>query len=94
MSDDIRHAPFTDDEVRILDLWQKNDYLHPYTCCNHDPMKATTEGLKCDECGRLQEWVHDFSLRESAATYNPIEIIDGKPRFKTENNKNKGENNE
>jgi hypothetical protein len=83
--DTTRIAPFTDEEVRILDLWQKNDYLHPYTCCDHKPMTATSEGLKCDDCGKLQEWVHDFSLRESAATYNPIKIVDGKPRFKREN---------
>lgn len=80
MNDDIRRAPFTDDEVKILALWQENDYLHPYTCCDSEPMKATTEGLKCDKCERLQEWVHDFSLRESAAEYNPFKnskIADG-----------------
>ena len=88
MKSETRVAPFTDEEVRILKLWQENDYLHPYTCCDHEPMRATTEGLKCERCGILQEWVHDFSLRESAATYNPIgfpiEIVDGKPKFKGE----------
>ena len=72
MKAEIKTAPFTDDEVRILKLWQANDFLHEYTCCNHEPMEPTTEGLKCNTCGRLQNWVHDFSLKESAATYNPF----------------------
>jgi len=95
MNDDILRAPFTDDEVRILDVWQKNDYLHPYTCCDSEPMKATTDGLKCDKCGRLQEWVHDFSLRESAAEYNPSKNRNlGDAIYTTDDFKNKEENNE
>lgn len=82
MKSEMKTAPFTDNEVRILKLWQENDYLHPYTCCDHEPMKATHEGLKCDRCGRLQESVSDFSFRESAATYNPFRGL------KTEENEN------
>lgn len=82
MKNDIREAPFTDDEVRILKLWQENDYLHPFTCCENENMEPTNEGMKCNKCGRLQEWVHDFMLRESAATYNPFNNI----KFKKENN--------
>jgi len=70
MKSETRIAPFTDDEVRILKLWQENDFLHPFICCDHITMEVTNEGLKCNKCGRLQEWVHDFMLRESAATYN------------------------
>jgi hypothetical protein len=72
MKSETRTAPFTDDEVRILKLWQANDYMHPFTCCDHQPMEPTNEGMKCLKCGRLQEWVHDFMLKESAATYNPF----------------------
>ena len=70
----VKLAPFTDEEVRILKLWQTNDYLHPYTCCDGEPMEVYTEGLKCTICGRVQQWIHDFSVRESAATYNPFDL--------------------
>ena len=72
MVNNTKIAPFTDEEVRILKLWQENNYHHPYTCC-HEDMEVTNEGLKCKICGRLQLWVHDFSILESAATYNPFE---------------------
>ena len=71
MTTDTRLAPFTDEEVRILKLWQENEYLHPYTCCDGEAMEVSTDGLKCAKCGRQQNWVHDFSLNEKAATYNP-----------------------
>jgi len=83
MKQTIKEAPFTDEEVRILKLWQENDYLHPFTCCDHLTMKPTKEGMKCPKCGRLQTWVHDFMLLESAATYNPLNYI----KFNKENNK-------
>lgn len=72
MKSEVKYAPFTDDEVRILKLWQENDYMHPFTCCDHQTMEPTNEGMKCPKCGRLQEWVHDFMVLESAATYNPF----------------------
>jgi len=71
MSDGVRYAPFTDDEVVVLKLWQENDYLHPYTCCEGEAMEVSNDGLKCAKCGRAQNWVHDFSLNEKTATYNP-----------------------
>lgn len=82
MKSEMKNAPFTDDEVRILKLWQENDFLHPYTCCRGEAMNVTHEGLKCGTCGRLQESVSDFSFRESAATYNPFKGL------KTEENEN------
>lgn len=88
MREGIREAPFTDDEVRILKLWQENDYLHPFTCCDHENMEPTNEGMKCLKCGRLQEWVHDFMLRESAATYDPWKNA----KFKNNEEKNETEN--
>lgn len=72
MKEGIREAPFTDDEVRILKLWQENEFLHPFTCCDNENMLPTNEGMKCLKCGRIQEWIHDFMLKESAATYNPF----------------------
>lgn len=71
MTTDVRCAPFTDDEVRILKLWQENDYLHPYTCCDGEAMEVGVDGFKCAKCGRQQNWVDDFALNEKAATYNP-----------------------
>lgn len=80
MEDKIKEAPFTDDEVRILKLWQENEYLHPYTCCDGDAMIVENSGLKCGKCGNQQFWVHDFSLNERATTYNPFKNL------KNENN--------
>lgn len=71
MKDEIKRAPFTDDEVRILKLWQENDYLHPYTCCG-ETMEPTHNGLKCHVCEKLQDWVQDYSLLETAARYTPM----------------------
>lgn len=50
MNDGIRQSPFTDEEVIILKLWQKNEYLHPYICCNCEPMEVNNDGLKCIKC--------------------------------------------
>ena len=73
MKAQIKYSPFTDEEVRILKLWQENDYLHPYTCiCGGDEvLEVTNDCLKCSKCGYEQNWVHDFSLVEKTATYNP-----------------------
>lgn len=71
MDDKIKNAPFTDEEVRVLKLWQENEFLHPYTCCDGEPMIAENEGLKCEKCGTQLFWVHEYSLSEKAATYNP-----------------------
>lgn len=28
-------APFKEEEVKFLNDWQKNPYIHPYTCINN-----------------------------------------------------------
>jgi len=72
MESKIINAPFTDEEVRVLKLWQANDYLHPYTCCDGESMLVANEGLKCPVCGMQRFWVQDFSTNEKSATYNPF----------------------
>ena len=76
------YAPFTDEQVRILNIWQNNEHWHPYTCCNHENMIPTNEGLKCPICERIQNWVHDFSVDEAAASYDPWK------KFKKESGEN------
>lgn len=72
MESKLKMAPFSEDEIRILKLWQENEYLHPYTCCDGNAMIVEESGLKCEKCGVQQFWVHDFSLNEKTALYNPL----------------------
>lgn len=65
-------APWTDEQVAHLMRWQECVGVHPYTCGGRDDhygehqsvaMLPTVNGLECPECGWLQTWAHDFSLR-------------------------------
>jgi len=53
-------APFTEEQVKHLREWQRNDQVHPFTCCNHRTMEVSTEGFICPACGVVQTWCHDF----------------------------------
>ena len=66
-------APFTDDQVRSINAYQKSGAFHPFTCGTEGCqgiLRATREGMVCDTCRQwTQDWVHDFmadwSWRES-----------------------------
>jgi len=53
-------APFTAEQVRNLRLWQQNDNVHPFTCCDHQTLVVTKAGFKCPKCKTLQTWCHAF----------------------------------
>jgi hypothetical protein len=60
-------APWTDEEVRKLNLWQSLGYVHEFTCKNnhHDKSRtltATTDGWTCPYCEYTQNWARDSML--------------------------------
>lgn len=65
-------APFTDEQVRNLNDYQRASFMHPFTCgvCSDD-LIAEREGWRCPTpgCTYTQDWAHDFmadgSWRES-----------------------------
>lgn len=75
MSETI-HAPFTDEQVRVLGQWQEGRGIHPFTCGGEHPRAGaavdaivtravvlipTNEGWLCPEgCGYTQTWAHAF----------------------------------
>jgi hypothetical protein len=65
--ENIVKAPFTDEQVRILNKSQEMGYQHPYTCqCSGENILiATNAGWVCPKkCGYTQDWAHKFSLNE------------------------------
>lgn len=65
------HAPWTNQEVKVLNEWQKRGDVHPFTCGGDNNglrcsavLLATPEGWACpDGCGYTQDWCHGFMLR-------------------------------
>lgn len=49
-------APFTAEQVAMLREYQQDDYVHPFTCCDHQTMTVETDGFHCPKCGRVQTW--------------------------------------
>ncbi len=52
-------APWTLNEVRFLEAWQKGDTHHPYTCGGDDcraVLIAYTDGWRCPVCEYTQNW--------------------------------------
>jgi hypothetical protein len=60
-------APFTDEQVRLLNAHQRSNHFHPYTCGDHthrgQPLVASTAGWTCPEpeCPYTQNWAHAIS---------------------------------
>ena len=60
------NAPFTDDQVKSINEFQKSKHWHPFTCgkvhCD-GILTATTHVLVCRKCGNWKQyWVHDFMV--------------------------------
>jgi len=56
------YSELTDEQVKNLQDYQDAGEFHPYTCCDHQVMNATKQGLVCPKCGRVQRLLHDFTL--------------------------------
>lgn len=54
-------APWTEEQVRNLNEWQKCESVHPFTCgtdgCD-GILIASTEGWTCPKCDYTQKWAH------------------------------------
>lgn len=72
-------APFTEDQVKVLNTYQKLDYVHPYTCggenCERQKrddqgkLIATTDGWICP-CGKYeQKWAHDVIIHKQKIVF-------------------------
>jgi hypothetical protein len=60
-------APFTDEQVRMLNSFQEAGLFHPFTCPeDHGPddaarrLVAHPEGWRCPTCTYAQTWAHAF----------------------------------
>lgn len=61
-------APWTEEQVVVLNRFQANGAFHPFTCpgkdsgCERRELTATKDGWVC-HCGEYkQDWAHDFML--------------------------------
>lgn len=57
------NAPWTDEQVKALNKYQKERFMHPFTCPNdHDnrELVATNNGWICKYCDYRQDWCHDW----------------------------------
>ena len=72
-------APFTEVQVKVLNTYQKLDYVHPYTCggenCERQKrddqgkLIATTDGWICP-CGKYeQKWAHDVIIHKQKIVF-------------------------
>ncbi len=53
---DMVYAPFDDEQVALMNRYQNSGDFHPYTCCDHQTMVMTREGLTCPKCQTVQNW--------------------------------------
>ncbi len=65
-------ALFTSEQIDSLNAFQKDSQTQSFTCenetCFGPVLKATTYGLVCPNCGRVQtkvqDWMMDWSWKE------------------------------
>jgi hypothetical protein len=55
-------APWTDEQVEMLDKWQDDGTKHPYTCICGESLTPYNEGWICEYCGHKQDWCWKGSL--------------------------------
>ncbi len=62
---EIKQAPFSEADVAKIQHYQVDARYHPYTC-DHDhksvAMRMVTDGLKCPQCGLVQDWILQVTL--------------------------------
>jgi hypothetical protein len=65
-------APWTTEQVEILERRQENDTTHPYTCvCGHS-LLPSKKGWYCEECPHTQNWCFASEFEEPKYAYwNP-----------------------
>jgi len=62
-------APFTPEQVAVLNRYQTIGVMHPFTCRNNSAhvLIATRDGWRCPDshCTYAQDWAHDFMANET-----------------------------
>ena len=56
-------APFSEDQVRSLNEYQKSGVFHEFTCGTdncREILIAEKDGWRCPVCGYRQYWAHPF----------------------------------
>ncbi|MFJ6729425.1 hypothetical protein ACIQPQ_31435 [Streptomyces sp. NPDC091281] len=78
-------APFTSEQVTVLNLFQERGDMHPFTCGSdrHDqspPLDATHSGWICPDpaCEYTQDWAHAF-MADPEAWPAPIRSVSPAP---------------
>lgn len=70
----IIKAPFTDEEVKNLNEFQKLGFVHVFTCGNdHEGNRvlvATNKGWICPSCDYTQNWCHAIMVDVKAIKDN------------------------
>lgn len=82
----IVKVPWTEDQVRSLNEFQKSGKFHPFTCgmwemTRKEPtprdcgylLKATPGGWVCgrENCPYTQDWAHEFMVNFDTEKYDP-----------------------
>lgn len=67
------YAPWTEDQVKLLERWQNVGFVHEYSCIKNTKrcgkLIPTVSGWICPYCDYRQNWFMDF----------PPEILDKDP---------------
>ncbi len=58
-------TPWSEEQVTLLNQWQRDGRVHPYTCGQRDGHRgdgvliAKRDGWHCTECDYTQDWAWD-----------------------------------
>lgn len=86
---DVRVAPWTDEEVEALNVWQHTSSVHPFTCGkrvdhpfeeeygDHGALRATNDGWVCAHCDYTQDWAHKMMFE--APPRSIWEVLNDRP---------------
>lgn len=76
-----RVAPWSDEQVAALNIWQGLGYVHEFTCPNtHDGTRvlhATRDGWVCPSCDYRQDWAYYAMLDRALHPRNPLKLGQG-----------------
>jgi len=51
------YTPWTNEQVELLNVYQRIGILHPFTCNEHHTLIATNDGWICSQCSDYhQDW--------------------------------------
>lgn len=80
------HAPFNKTQIKNLQDYQLNNLFHPFTCLYRGThtgdgiLVPTKDGMICEDCGYIQDWVHDFMTSVQFNTRDLFTSVSGSIR--------------